>query len=191
MRNPSDVLDFWLKEVGPDRWYAVDSALDEEIRKRFKKTWLHACSGEKFAEWLMLPESTLAYLILVDQFPRNMFRGKPEAFATDAKARSVAKKAIERKWDMRLPEPERQFFYLPLMHSECLCDQERCVRLMMTRMPETGESSLIHAKAHREVIRRFGRFPFRNDALSRNFTVPEAEFIEQGGYGEAVRLVSV
>ncbi len=131
-----------------------------------------------------------SFLILVDQFPRNMFRGSPDAFATDSKARSEAKKAIDKKWDLRLPEPERQFFYLPLMHSECLCDQERCVRLMLTRMPESGEISLVHAKAHREVIRKFGRFPFRNEALDRGYTVPELEFIEEGGYGAAVRALN-
>ena len=190
MQSPNDVLDFWLKEVSPAQWYNADSKLDDIIRKRFLETWEQAKTGRLTTEWTMRPESTLAFLILMDQFPRNMFRGTGDAFATDSKARSVAKKAIERKWDMRLPEPERQFFYLPLMHSENLCDQERCVRLMMTRMPDSGEHYLIHAKAHREVIRRFGRFPYRNDVLDRNCTAPEMEFIQEGGYSAAVRAVS-
>jgi uncharacterized protein (DUF924 family) len=88
---------------------------------------------------------------------------------------------------MRIDEPARQFFYLPLMHSECLSDQERCVRLMMTRMPETGAENLVHARAHREVIRRFGRFPYRNDALDRPTQGAEARFLEEGGYGAMVR----
>jgi len=192
MQNPNDVLAFWLEEVGgPERWYKADPELDQEIRKRFADAWKAAKRGELSAEWTARPEGMLAFLILVDQFPRNMFRGTSDAFATDAKARSVAKKGIERRWDMRIPEPERQFFYLPLMHSECLCDQERCVRLMLTRMPESGKEQLLHAKAHREVIRRFGRFPYRNEALDRSLTVPEAEFLKDGGYVAAVREMAV
>jgi len=90
---------------------------------------------------------------------------------------------------MKVDEPVRQFFYLPLMHSECLADQERCVRLMKTRMPDSGESNLLHAKAHREVIRRFGRFPYRNEALERRDTAPEVAFLDQGGYGAVVQAV--
>ncbi len=191
MQYPIDVLDFWLKEVGPGRWYNAGPALDDEIRNRFEDTWTAARNGEFTTEWTMRPEGTLAFLILMDQFPRNMFRGSDKAFETDARARSVAKKVIEQRWDLRIPEPERQFFYLPLMHSECLCDQERCVRLMLTRMPESGGLNLLHAKAHREVIRRFGRFPYRNEALDRSFTAPETAFLEEGGYGAAVRAVSV
>ncbi len=190
MQDPSSVLNYWLKEVGPARWYDADPALDADIRARFETTWQAAKDGELPPDWMMRPEETLAFLILVDQFPRNMFRGTGEAFATDAKALSVAKKAIDRRWDMRVPEPERQFFYLPLMHSECLCDQERCVCLMLTRMPESGKHHIVHAKAHRDVIRRFGRFPYRNEALDRPLTKPEAEFLKGGGYASAVQAVS-
>jgi uncharacterized protein (DUF924 family) len=137
--------------------------------------------------WLTYPSGTLSYIILTDQFPRNMLRGSGEAFATDGIARAAAKMAIDRNWDMRIDEPARQFFYLPLMHSECLADQERCVRLMMTRMPETGDSNLVHARAHREVIRRFGRFPYRNEALARPSHAAEAAFLAAGGYGAMVR----
>lgn len=190
MQSPNDVLDFWLNQVGPDRWYAPDPKLDHLIREKFLSTWEQANSGSLTTEWAMRPESTLALLIVLDQFPRNMFRGTGKAFSTDSKARMVAKKAIERKWDLRIAEPERQFFYLPLMHSECISDQERCVRLMLTRMPDSGEEYLIHAKAHREVIRWFGRFPFRNEALDRSYTAPEIEFIKEGGYSVAFRAVS-
>ncbi len=188
MHNPDDVLEFWLREKTPADWYQGGDALDAEIRTRFEKTWEAGRDGN-LCNWTMRPESTLALLILLDQFPRNMFRGFAKAFSTDVKARAVAKKAIDTGWDMRVPEPERQFFYMPLMHSECLCDQERCVRLMLTRMPESGEEHLLHAKAHREVIRRFGRFPYRNDALDRPGTTPEAAFLADGGYSAAVEAV--
>jgi uncharacterized protein (DUF924 family) len=118
-----------------------------------------------------------------------MFRGDARAFATDRAGLTAAKVAINRGWDMRIDEPARQFFYLPLMHSENLCDQERCVRLICERMPEHGPDNLLHARAHREVIRRFGRFPYRNTALGRAFTAPERAFEADGGYGALVREV--
>ena len=116
-----------------------------------------------------------------------MFRGQGTAFASDRIALAAAKQAIHRGWDMRIDEPSRQFFYLPLMHSENLCDQDRCVRLMKERMPASGDSNLMHAKVHREVIRQFGRFPYRNDALSRKTTEAEKAFISDGGYGAILR----
>jgi uncharacterized protein (DUF924 family) len=139
--------------------------------------------------WLTYPAGTLAYVILTDQFPRNMFRGEARAFATDRAGLRAAKVAIGRGWDMRIDEPARQFFYLPLMHSENLCDQERCVRLICERMPEHGPYNLLHARAHREVIRRFGRFPYRNAVLDRVSTTPERSFEAEGGYGALVREV--
>ena len=188
MLNPNEVVDFWLNEVGPKGWYLADDALDTKIRGRFLTAWEDARDGG-LKEWKLRPDTMLAYLILVDQFPRNMFRDSGDAFATDKLARCAAKKAIDSKWDMKVAEPERQFFYLPLMHSECLADQERCVRLMKTRMPETGTSNLVHAKAHREVIRRFGRFPYRNGVLARRDTALEMAFLDQGGYGAAVQAI--
>ena len=95
--------------------------------------------------------------------------------------------AIARGWALRLDEPARQFFYMPLVHSECLSDQDRAVRLIKTRMPDAGQGIFLHAKAHREVIRQFGRFPYRNDALGRVTQSPEAEYLEQGGYGFTLR----
>ena len=99
------------------------------------------------------------------------------------------KTALAKKWDQKIDEPARQFFFLPLMHSECITDQERCVRLLMTRMPETGAANMLHAKAHRDVIRKFGRFPFRNEALERKHTEPERDFLDKGGYGATVEAV--
>lgn len=188
MTAPDDVLSFWLDEIGPKGWYEVSEELDATIRKRFMAAWENAQAGG-FSLWLTYPSGTLAYIILMDQFPRNMFRGEGRAFSTDRPALAAAKAAINRKWDLRIDEPARQFFYLPLMHSENLCDQEQCVRLVCERMPDFGAETLLHARAHREVIRQFGRFPYRNDALKRNTTKPEQSFIEGGSYGELVRVM--
>lgn len=186
MVTVDDVLKFWLDEVGPEGWYVAEDGLDQEIRDRFQSAWENATEGA-YALWLTHANGSLAYIILMDQFPRNMFRGDPRSFATDANALAASKMAVDRKWDMRVDEPARQFFYLPMMHSENLCDQERCVRLMKERMPETGASNLFHARVHREVIRQFGRFPYRSAALSRPTTPPEDAYLAAGGYGHTVR----
>ncbi len=186
MIGPQDVLSFWLDEVGEARWYVEDAALDAEVADRFQATWQGARDG-KFSLWLTHASGALAYVILTDQFPRNMFRGSGQAFVTDRAARAAAKSAIGKRWDTRIDEPARQFFYVPLMHSENLYDQERCVRLMCERMPVYGASNLLHARAHREVIRQFGRFPYRNEALARATTASEASYVTGGGYGHTVR----
>ncbi len=115
-----------------------------------------------------------------------MFRGSAKAFSSDRFALAAAKQAIGKNWDMKIDEPARQFFYMPLMHSENLCDQDRCVRLMLNRMPQEGAGNLLHARAHREVIRKFGRFPYRNDALGRHSTQNELSYVDGGGYGFTV-----
>jgi uncharacterized protein (DUF924 family) len=175
------ILSFWFEEVGPEGWYKVSADLDARIRADWQPTWERALT-DGLEGWQTTPEGTMAYIILTDQFPRNMFRDEARAFATDHLALRAAGKAIHHRWDMRLPEPGRQFFYLPLMHSESQSDQDRCVRLMLTRMPETGMPNLLHARAHREVIRRFGRFPHRNGALGRVSTPAERAFLGAGGY---------
>lgn len=188
MVSPYEVLEFWLEEVGPKGWYIADTDLDNRITERFGAAWEAAGTGT-YTKWRTCAKGALAYIILTDQFPRNMFRGSGKAFATDQLALAAAKSAIPRKWDLRTAEPQRQFFYLPLMHSESLSDQERCVRLMMSRMPESGAGNLLHARAHRQVIRQFGRFPYRNDALARRSTPLEGDYVAAGGYGETVRLL--
>jgi uncharacterized protein (DUF924 family) len=192
MARPTDVNEFWLNEVGPEGWYVADPELDGRIRTQFLETWetcaAASCDGKGLDEWMMSPEATLALLIVLDQFPRNMFRGDGRSFSTDKKARAVAKKAIERGWDMRVPCPERQFFYMPLMHSECLSDQDRAVRLFKTRFDT--DTSLLHARAHREVIRMFGRFPYRNQALGRETTEAEQSFLDAGSYGAVVNKLT-
>ncbi|WP_319823489.1 DUF924 family protein [Thalassovita sp.] len=190
MVSVEEILAFWLDEVGPAGWYAQDDALDARIRDRFLRAWEQACEGG-YSLWLTYPSGALAYIILTDQFPRNMFREQAKAFETDGVARAAAKAAIDHGWDIRIDEPARQFFYLPLMHSENLCDQERCVRLMAERMPHSGASNLLHARAHRQVIREFGRFPYRNAALERRSSATERQFIDQGGYGRTVRDLQV
>ena len=186
MTRPEEVLSFWLDDVGPESWYKQDDTLDAQIAAQFGAVWQRSTEGA-LSLWLTYPSGALAYLILTDQFPRNMFRGQGKAFSTDRAALAVAKSAIDKGWDMKIDEPARQFFYLPLMHSENLCDQERCVRLMCERMPQTGADHLMHARAHREVIRQFGRFPYRNEALERPMTASEKAYVASGGYGATIR----
>ena len=184
MTTPQHVLAFWLDECGPEDWYRQDEALDATIRDRFEDGWQAAADGG-LGLWLTCPSETLAYIILTDQFPRNMFREDGRAFETDALSRSAAKMAIDRDWDLRIDPPARQFFYLPLMHSENLVDQDRAVRLFHARMPGTDNG--VHARAHRQVIRDFGRFPYRNAALGRTTTEAEQAFLDSGGYRTALQ----
>jgi uncharacterized protein (DUF924 family) len=186
MPKAQDVLDFWLDEIGEEGWFNGGDEVDRKVRDRFLPAWEAAMEG-RLGLWLTTPREAVAYVILLDQFPRNMFRGDPLSFASDPLARAAAKTAINREWDLKLPERERQFFYLPLEHSENLVDQDRCVRLFRARMPETGADYLVHARAHREQIRRFGRFPTRNDVLRRASTPEEAEFLAKGGYPALVK----
>lgn len=186
MANPEEILAFWLDEVGPSGWYAGGEELDKKVQDRFLDDYNRMVNGS-LSLWLTYATGTLAYIVLADQFSRNMFRDTPKAFATDKIAKAAAKAAINKGWDLRIDGAARQFFYMPLVHSECLEDQDRAVRLFMTRMPETGAPNFLHAKAHREIIRKFGRFPTRNAALSRDTSQSEAEFLAKGGYGAMVR----
>ena len=179
-----EVLGFWLDEVGETGWYGGGADLDARVRDRFESLWSRATEGA-LALWLTYPSGVLAYCILTDQFPRNMFRGTAGAFATDRLALAAARVAVDRDWDLRIDPPARQFFYLPFEHSEMPADQDRAVRLIRVRMPEAADT-LLHARAHREVIRRFGRFPFRNAALGRADTPDEAAWLAAGGYGATV-----
>ncbi len=179
--GPEEVLRFWLDETGPEGWYKGGEALDAEIRDRFEATLKQATEGA-LSLWLTYPSGSLAYIILTDQFSRNIYRDTAKAFETDGIARAAAKAAISKGWDLRIDEPARHFFYMPLMHSECLEDQDRCMRLMKTRLPDTGADNILHAKAHREVIREYGRFPTRNEALARNSSSAEQGYLDDGGY---------
>ncbi|WP_415234295.1 DUF924 family protein [Pseudorhodobacter sp.] len=184
MSDPATLLTFWLKTVGPKGWYEVNPKIDAQITEDFGALWQAAHDGG-LEHWVDGATSTLAYLILTDQFPRNMFRGDPRAFATDARARAAARKALAQNWDQDIPTPERQFFYMPFEHSEDLADQALAVDCFKTRMDDPH--SALHARAHQAIIERFGRFPFRNTALGRISSAEEEAFMASGGYGAIVQ----
>ena len=175
--TPAEVLAFW-RAAGPDKWFEKDDAFDAEIRERFFHTYTAAAAG-RLAAWEQDPESALALVIVLDQFPRNMFRGDARTYAADPLARAVADRAIAGGFDQRYAPPERQFFYLPLTHSENLADQERCVALNRAAGDEEGVK---WAELHVDIIRRFGRFPHRNRALGRVTTPEEQAFLDAGGF---------
>ncbi|CTQ51063.1 DUF924 family protein [Jannaschia donghaensis] len=182
-RTPQDVIGFWTEELSPDDWYRQDDALDDRIRDGFFDTWQVA--HDLYRTWGATARGTLALLILTDQMSRNMMRGQARAFSTDGLARAATKAALVRGFDLAIDDPVRQFFYLPLEHSETMQDQDRAVRLILMRMdaPET----LLHARAHRHIIRTFGRFPFRNAVLGRTSTSAEQAFLDGGAYGAVLR----
>lgn len=175
--SPAEVVKFWA-EAGPDRWFSKDDAFDTEIRRRFLATHEAAVAG-KLASWEATAEGALALLILLDQFPRNMFRQSPRAFATDAQARAVTAAALLRGFDAQVPANLRAFFYLPFEHSEDLADQERGLALYKAAGDTDG---LKWAQIHCDIIRRFGRFPHRNAALGRATTAEEQAFLDDGGF---------
>lgn len=189
MSDPIEVLDFWLGEVGPEGWYAGGEELDSRCRALFLDLWQAALDGG-LDHWVEGTVGTLAYLVVTDQLPRNIHRGTALAFATDGLALAAARKAIEAGWDMGAPEPERQFFYMPFEHSEDPADQARAVELLTHRLSSDPDMAL-HARAHAEVIARYGRFPTRNEALGRESTEAEQAYLEQGGYGALVQSLRV
>jgi uncharacterized protein (DUF924 family) len=177
MTTPSDVLAFW-REAGPDRWYERDEAFDAAIRTRFLSTYAAAVAGER-SDWETTADGALALLIVLDQFPRNMFRDDPCAYAADPLARVVADRAIARGFDQQVDAGERLFFYLPFEHSEDAADQARCVALHIA----LGDAdSLKWAQLHADIIARFGRFPHRNAVLGRKTTPDEQAFLDGGGF---------
>ena len=183
------VLSFWLNDVGVDGWLNPDPETDFTAKTEFEDLWKRAASGE-LGSWVCMPSTCLALLILLDQMPRAMFRGTGDAYASDSMALAVAKRAIVMGHDLKVAEPERQIFYMPLMHSESLMDQERCVRLMALRLPKAGEEVMAHVRAHRDIIRQFGRFPYRNALLGRANTDAEAAYMNAGGYAQSMRATA-
>jgi len=174
---PQDVLAFW-RGAGPDKWFTKDDAFDAEIAARFLASYERAVRGELFG-WEDTAEGTLALVIVLDQFPRNMFRGQARTYAADAIARDIARRALARGFDRDVPSSDRQFFYLPFMHSEELADQERCVALAQ----DYGDEEFTkYAEQHADIVRRFGRFPHRNAMLGRATTPAEQEFLDAGGF---------
>jgi uncharacterized protein (DUF924 family) len=173
---PDAIVAFW-RAVGPKGWFEKDAALDDDIRRRFLGLHEAAAAG-KLTHWESSAQGALALLILLDQFPRNMFRGQARAFATDPLARAVASRAILNGFDGAIPDM-RGFFYLPFEHSEDLADQQRAVALYKAVGDADG---LKWAELHADIIRRFGRFPHRNAVLGRVATPQEREFIDGGGF---------
>ena len=181
LASPRDILDFWFKQIPSESWFKSDPAVDATIRERFEETWRAASAGT-LRDWTNSKDGGLAYVILLDQFSRNMFRGSANAYATDGLAREAARHAIARGFDLELPVAARHFLYMPLMHSEALADQEDCVRLMRERLGE-AHFSYPFAVRHRDSIARFGRFPARNSALGRQDTPEEIEFLRENPIG--------
>lgn len=175
--SAADVVTFW-REAGPEHWFKKDTALDDEIRRRFLSTYEAAAAGALSA-WETSAEGALALLILLDQFPRNMFRGEARAFATDPLARAIAAGALVRGFDAQAPANMRTFFYLPFEHSEDMADQERALALYTA---SDDADDLKWAELHADIIRRFGRFPHRNAVLGRATTPDEQAFLDQGGF---------
>jgi len=173
----ADVLAFWLA-AGPDRWFDKEEAFDREVRQKFESLYEEAAAG-LLDSWEASPEGALAFTIVLDQFPRNMFRGSARAFATDPLARAVADRAIARGFDQLVAVPMRPFFYLPFEHSEDLADQTRSIALSR----RTGDAERVKwAEMHADIIRCFGRFPHRNAALGRSTTPAEQAFLDSGGF---------
>ena len=175
--SPAGILAFW-REAGRDAWYERNDAFDAEVRRRFLALWQKAVAGE-LSSWEATDEGALALVIVLDQFPRNMFRGTSQAFASDALARDVARRAIARGADQRIDSVLLEFLYLPFMHSEDMADQKRSVALY--RGTENAEN-LGYAERHADIVRRFGRFPHRNRILGRPTTPEEQAFLDAGGF---------
>ena len=171
------IVSFW-RAAGPDRWFAKDEAFDSAIRGTFGEAHMTAARGE-YRDWLEDPMGAYALMILLDQFPRNMFRNSGHAFATDGLALAYAEVAIGRGHDAAFENPERRFFYTPHMHAENLAAQERCVTLCRAAGDDEGVK---YAIIHRDIIARFGRYPHRNPALGRETTPEEQAFLAAGGF---------
>ncbi len=176
--TPEDVLAYWFAEGMAARWFNADEAFDQEVRQRLLPLYEEAVAG-RLERWRQSARGALALVILLDQVPRNLFRGEPRAFATDAQALATTKRALAKGFDQELRQVERVFLYLPLEHCEDLADQELCVRLVgaLDENPDWGD----YARQHRDVIARFGRFPHRNAILGRETTAEEAAFLREPG----------
>jgi uncharacterized protein (DUF924 family) len=179
--TPADVTGFWTA-AGPAKWWAQSAAFDDAIRLRFEPVH-HAAARGEYAAWEATADGALALILLLDQFPRNLYRRSAHAFATDPLARAIARRAVETGKDRTTAADLRPFVYMPFMHSEDLADQDMSTALFEAYDAETGElSNLKFAVEHREIIRRFGRFPHRNPMLGRGMTAAEQEFLNEGGF---------
>ena len=175
--TPEAVVNFWI-EAGPKRWFAKDDAFDADLRLNFEGAHQSAARGG-FAEWEETPDGAMALVLLTDQIPRNIYRNSAHAFATDARAREVARRAIGRGFDQRFDASLRDFLYLPFEHSEDAADQAHAVALCEA----LGDDNYLRfAILHRDIIARFGRFPHRNAAMGRVTTPEEQAYLDSGGF---------
>jgi uncharacterized protein (DUF924 family) len=188
---PADILAFWFGRPGEPghgqpraEWFRKDAAFDERIRQLFLPAVEGALAGQ-LEDWSATPDGLLALLILLDQFPRNLFRGEARAFAGDERALHLAGRAVAQGWDRAMSPVERVFVYLPFEHSESLADQERSLALFgeLVAAAPGNDGFLDYANRHHEVIARFGRFPHRNAALGRLSTPEEVDYLAQPGSG--------
>lgn len=175
--TPNDVLGFW-RHAGPKQWYAANPAFDAAIRLKFEPVH-HAAARGEYDKWAETPDGALALLILLDQFPRNLYRKSAHAFATDPKARAIARAATDKGWHLQVEPELRQFMLLPFEHSEDIADQDLGLALAgELDDPEVTKWMIIH----RDIIVRFGRFPHRNPMLGRTTTAEEQQFLDDGGF---------
>lgn len=177
--EPETVLSFWFEELTPEDWFKKNDALDQTISDRFAATHL-ALARQVPEAWRSTADAVLALIIVFDQFPRNIYRDTPLAFATDCLALSEAKRAIAEGLDQQVEQERRLFFYLPLEHSEEIQDQHHCVELVAQL---ENEELLRYAHAHKDVIDQFGRFPHRNRILARDNTPEEDAYLAKPGSG--------
>ncbi len=185
--TPDEVLAFWFEgdpALFRDKWFKADATFDAACREKFGAA-LEAARAGAFDAWMATPRGTLALVILLDQFSRNIHRGTPAAFAADPKARQIAAAAVQRGDDQALGPLERSFLYLPFEHSEELADQDRSVALFegLRGTYELADRAIDYAERHRDVIRRFGRFPHRNAFLGRESTLDELAYLAEPGSG--------
>lgn len=175
--TPQSVLDFWVN-AGPSRWWKKNQQFDADIARLFGGTHLEAASG-LLEDWRETPDTTLALVLVLDQFSRNLFRNDPRAFAQDPYCCSIVKAAMENGTDRQARDDINEFFYLPLMHSEDISDQKLC----LTEMERLGKVGNIKAaKEHLDIIEKFGRFPHRNAVLGRKTSAAEQAFLDAGGF---------
>jgi uncharacterized protein (DUF924 family) len=179
--HPQDIIGFW-SAAGRQKWFGKDARFDDAIRLKFEPVHIIASRGG-YDHWQDSAEGCLALLLLLDQFPRNLWRNSAHAFATDGKARAVARHAMSQGFDQQVDPALRSFVYLPFEHSEDLADQDVSIALCQGLLDDTGDGEpLKYALVHREIIARFGRFPHRNAALGRTTTAEEQAFLDDGGF---------
>jgi uncharacterized protein (DUF924 family) len=175
--TPQDVLGFW-RQAGPEKWFARKTAFDDAIRLKFEPTHHRAARGE-YDSWAASPDGALALCILLDQFPRNLYRGSAHAFATDPKARAIARAAVELGFHLKVDKALAQFLLMPFEHSEDMADQDLALKLA----EDLGDMEIRKwVDIHRDIIQLFGRFPHRNPALGRKTTAEEQAFLDDGGF---------